>query len=198
MGITYILPVSEGRYYTNIQPRWQTKPNITRTYSVDLSHNTCTIRYCTVPKNVFSHTALHNVFTVHYRILPNHVSYEEPLLSRPLRLCRSCSWRVGRRCPYTEGPLPPCWTDPPSPDSLSESTQPPGWRGSGGPSSQRQPIYLQIRSSTKWLIRSRDNLLYISLALYIWYRLFTPYFFFEITILMFWFWCRTLRVLRFG
>lgn len=43
------------QYYTNIEPRWQTKPNITRTYSIDLSHNTCTIRYCTIPKNVFSH-----------------------------------------------------------------------------------------------------------------------------------------------
>lgn len=43
------------QYYTNIEPRWQTKPNITQTYSVDLSHNTCTIRYCTIPKNVFSH-----------------------------------------------------------------------------------------------------------------------------------------------
>lgn len=42
-------------YYTNIEPRWQTKPNITRTSSVDVFNNTFTIRYCTIPKNVFSH-----------------------------------------------------------------------------------------------------------------------------------------------
>lgn len=73
MGITCVLPVSERMNSITQTLNHGGRPNqilFTRTSLVDFFNNTCTIRFVQSQR-----TALHNVFTVHYRILPNHVSY---------------------------------------------------------------------------------------------------------------------------
>lgn len=76
MGITCVLPVSErmntitqtlnhgGRPNQILLERLQLMSSITHLQFVIVQYQ----RMCSV-------TALHNVFTVHYRILPNHESY---------------------------------------------------------------------------------------------------------------------------
>lgn len=94
IGFTFITPVSERRNSIIKTLNHGGKPNQTLLERVQLiSYIThFTIRYCKIPKNVFSHclTCI-TFFTIHYRLLSNHVSYKEPLLSRPLHLYRSCS-----------------------------------------------------------------------------------------------------------
>lgn len=63
------------QYYTNIEPRWQTKPNTVLPERIQLISLITHVLFVIVQsQRMCSCTLLYiTFFTVHYRILPNHV-----------------------------------------------------------------------------------------------------------------------------